>query len=234
MKPLSIAVAAFATAMLPPLAHAAYTPTEIESAVLEYGIREEHDALLRADWRLLGRMMDISRVDAEDISDMYANGPTDKAPSMIEEPFVIKATIDAAAAKAGVVTFAGTRGATVRATLPANAKPADALMLTCAKLAFADGVATFSQCRNWTPVAEKTVADFRADIAGFLQGKPASKHVAKFVFDYFVVAGDMPAKAGCPDDRKACDQAIRKTNMTRAGYQAVTERLNAAGVQTGR
>lgn len=218
MKSLPIAVAAFATAMLPTLAHAAYTPTEIEQAVLEYGIREEHDALLRADWRLLGRMMDISRVDPADISDMYAKGPTDKA----------------AAVKAGVLTFPGTRGATVRATLPAGAKPAGDLMLTCAKLAFADGVATFSQCQNWTPVAEKTVADFRADIAEFLQGKPAKKYVAKFVIDYFVVAGDMPAKAGCPDDRKACDQAIRKTNMTRAGYAAVTERLNAAGVQTGR
>lgn len=234
MKSLPLAFAALATALLPTLARAAYTPTEIERAVLEYGIREEHDALLRADWRLLGRMMDISRVDPADISDMYAKGPTDKAPAVIEDSFVFKATIDAAAAKAGVVTFAGTRGATVRATLPAGAKPANDLMLTCAKLAFADGVATFSQCQNWTPVAEKTVADFRADIAEFLQGKPAKKYVAKFVIDYFVVAGDMPAKAGCPDDRKACDEAIRKTDMTRAGYQAVTERLNAAGVQTGR
>lgn len=33
---------------------------------------------------------------------------------------------------------------------------------------------------------------------------------------------------------KACDQAIRKTDMTSAGYQAVNERLQAAGVQTGR
>lgn len=234
MKTIPLAFAAAAAALLPTLASAAYTPTEIERAVLEYGIREEHDALLAADWRLLGRVMDYSRVDAQKISDIYAKGPNDKVPPVIDDSFVIKTTIDAAAAKAGVVTFAGTRGATVRAMLPAGIKPADALLLNCTKLAWADGVATFSQCQDWAPIAEKTVATFRADIAAFLQGKPVNKYVAKFVVDYFVVAGDMPDKSGCPDDRKACDQAIRKTDMTSAGYQAVNERLQAAGVQTGR
>ncbi|WP_334166470.1 hypothetical protein [Achromobacter mucicolens] len=234
MKTIPLAFAAAAAALLPTLASAAYTPTEIERAILEYGIREEHDALLAADWRLLGRVMDYSRVDAQKISDIYAKGPNDKVPAVIDDSFVIKTTIGAAAAKAGVVTFAGTRGATVRAMLPAGAKPADALLLNCTKLAWADGVATFSQCQDWAPIAEKTVATFRADIAAFLQGKPVKKYVAKFVVDYFVVAGDMPDKSGCPDDRKACDQAIRKTDMKSAGYQAVNERLQAAGVQTGR
>lgn len=234
MKTIPYAFAAVAAALLPTLASAAYTPTEIERAVLEYGIREEHDALLAADRRLLGRMMDVTNVSAAQVSDLYANGPTAKLPAVIDDSFVIKTTIDAAAAKAGVVTFAGTRGATVRAMLPAGAKPADALLLNCTKLAWADGVATFSQCQDWAPIAEKTVATFRADIAAFLQGMPVKEYVAKFVVDYFVVAGDMPDKAGCPDDRKACDQAIRKTDMTSAGYQVVNERLQAAGVQTGR
>lgn len=233
MKTIPFALAAIAAALLPTLASAAYTPTDIERAVLEYGIREEHDALLAADWRLLGRMMGVTNVNAAQVSDLYANGPTDKLPAVIEDSFVLKTTIDAAAVKAGVVTFPGTRGATVRATLPAGAKPAEALLLNCGKLAWADGVATFSQCQDWAPIAEKTVATFRADIAGFLQGKPVEKYVEKFVVDYFVVAGDMPDKAGCPDDRKACDQAIRKTDMTRAGYEAVGKRLKAAGVQTG-
>lgn len=234
MKTIPFAFAAVAAALLPTPASAAYTPSDIERAVLEYGIREEHDALLAADWRLLGRMMNVTSVDAAQVSGLYANGPTAKLPAVIDDSFVLKATIDAAAVKAGIVTFTGTRGAKVRAALPAGAKPADALLLNCRKLAWADGVVTFSQCQEWAPMAEKTVATFRADIAGFLQGKPVEKYVEKFVVDYFVVAGDMPDKAGCPDDRKACDQAIRKTDMTSAGYQAVTERLQAAGVQVGR
>ena len=234
MKSIPLAVAALTAALLPSLVHAAYTPTAIERAVLEYGIREEHDALILADWRLLGRMMDISRVDPADISDTYVQGPTDKLPAMVEDAFVLETTVDAATANAGVVTFAGTRGATVRATLPAGTQPADTVRLRCGKMTWADGAVTFSQCQDWTVIAEKTVAAFRADIAGFLQGKPTEKYVAKFVIDYFVVAGDMPDIAGCPDDRKSCDQAIRKTDMTRAGYQAVEQRLKAAGVQTGR
>jgi hypothetical protein len=234
MKSIYPASAVLAAALLPSLAHAAYTPTAIERAVLEYGIREEHDALLKADQRMLGRLMGISRVDPVVVSDMYAKGPTDTLPAVLEESFVLDATVDAAAAKAGVVTFAGTRGAAVRATLPAGTQPAEALRLHCGKVAWADGVAMFSHCQNWTTLAEKTVATFRADIAGYLQGKPAQEYVAKFVIDYFVVAGDMPSQAGCPDDRAACDQAIRTTNMTRAGYQAVEARLAAAGVQTGR
>jgi len=230
MKSLSLALAAAACALQPSLAHAAYTPSAKEKAVLEYAIREEHDGLLLAERRLLGRQMDLARVDAEVVSDMYATGPKKQLPAVIEEAFVLKAKIDAAAAQAGVLTFAGTSGATVRVALPASAAPAEAMLL-CRKLAWAEGVVTFSQCQDWKTVAEKTVATFRADIAGFLQGKPTNKHVAQFVIDYFVVAGDMPAKSGCPDDRAACDQAIRKTDMTQAGYQAVEKRLRAAGVK---
>lgn len=233
MKSISLALAA-AAALLPMLANAAYTPTAIERAVLEYGIREEHDALLKADFRLLGQQMDLSRVDPEVVSEMYAKGPKKQLPAEIEEMFVLEAKIDAAAAKAGVITFPAASGAAVRAVLPAGTRPADAHMLLCRKLAWADGVVTFTQCQDWIPVAEKTVAKFRADIAGFLKGKPTEKRVAKFVVDYFVVAEEMPAKAGCPDDRAACDKAIRKTNMTRASYQAVRERLRAAGVQAER
>ncbi|WP_313621900.1 hypothetical protein [Achromobacter sp.] len=234
MKSIPLALAAAATALLPTLASAAYTPTAIERAVLEYGIREEHDALLRVSPRMLGRQMDAALADPAEVSNMYANGPTAEAPAVLEELFVLKANIDGAAAKAGVVTFPGTSAATVRATLPAGTRPAEGLMLLCGKTAWADGVVTFSQCQDWTPVVEKTTAKFRADIAGFLQGKPTEKRVAKFVIDYFVVAGDMPGKAGCPDDRAACDKAIRKTNMTRAGYNAVEERLRNAGVQPQR
>ncbi|MDQ8030632.1 MAG: hypothetical protein REJ50_01345 [Bordetella sp.] len=232
MTPTFRALALALATLTPALASAAYTPKPIESAVLEYGIREEHDALLKGDQRMLGRQMGIQRVDAEVVSQAYVKGPTTDFPAVIEESLVFQVPAGAERTQDGRVTLPGTTGVPVRVVLPEGAKPA--LWLVCSKLAWAEGAATLSQCQAWTPLAEAAVARLRADIAAYLAGKPVEKHVARFVVDYFVVANDMPAVSGCPDDRAACDQAIRKTDMTRAGYQAVYERLEAAGVKTGR
>lgn len=232
MKPISLVLAA--AAILPAWAHAAYTPTPVEAAVLEHGIREETATLMKGRQGLLGRMLDLQALKAEWVAELYAKGPTAKLPAELEEAFVLETAVDSAAAKAGQVVFPKSPGAAVQLQLPPDTQAADALTLLCRKLAWADGVVTFSNCEPWKPLAEKTVADFRADIASFLQGKPMEPYVARFVIDYFVVANEMPGVSGCPDDRAACDAAIRKTSMTRGTYQTVEQRLQAAGVNTSR
>ena len=231
MKSIPVALAAL---FLPTLASAAYTPTPLEKALIEYEIREEHKGLVDGANRVMAQRMRISHVDADDVAKAYANGPSERLPAVIEKPMRFSGKIDASATQGTRVTYLTEGGATVRAELPrALASQAEPVML-CGKLTWSDGAALLTDCADWKQVVEERTAQYRAEITDFLQGKPAPADVKRVVVQLFVVADDMPGMSGCPDDYDTCTKAIRGTDMTREGYAAVRARLTKAGVQAER
>ncbi|MFJ1300046.1 hypothetical protein ACILG0_08765 [Pseudomonadota bacterium AL_CKDN230030165-1A_HGKHYDSX7] len=231
MKSIPFALAAL---FLPTLVSAAYTPTPLEKALIEYEIREEHKGLLEGARRVIAQRMDLSRATAADVAKAYANGPSERLPAVIDTPFLLRGKVDASATQGTRVTYVTEAGATVRAELPQALTSQAEPVVLCDKLTWSDGAVLFTGCADWKTVVEQQTAQYRAEITDFLQGKPAPADVKRVVVELFVVADDMPGMSGCPDDYDRCTKAIRSTDMTREGYAAVRARLTKAGVQAER
>jgi len=231
MKSIPFALAAL---FLPTLVSAAYTPTPLEKALIEHEIREEHSELLKGARRVIAQRMDLSHEEVTDVAKAYANGPSEHLPAVIETPILLRGKVDTSATQGTRVAYVTEAGAPVRAELPQALASQTEPVVLCDKLTWSDGAVLFTGCADWKTVVEQKIAQYRAEITDFLQGKPAPADVKRVVVQLFVVADDMPGMSGCPDDYARCTAAIRNTDMTREGYAAVRARLTKAGVQAER
>lgn len=229
--PIALLCAAF-----PVLAHAAYTASPTEAAVLEAVLQDEVSTFVAGGDTIIGASLDLRRAPAEAVARAYAHGATDTYPAAFDAAMLVFGavqSIDRNARGVSVASFATPRPATVRAELPDGYATTEKVSLVCAKLRVINGSPTFSDCQDAAVVGEQAVKTLRADLASFYQGKPTPANVSQLAVNVSMYASLLPADHGCPDDMARCRRSVESADSSHLSEQALlatVRRFQQAGL----
>ncbi len=218
--------------LVPALASAAYTLSATESAVLEVVLRDELDTYIAGGQSLIGKRLGLPAVTAEAVSQAYVHGPTARFPAVLDLAMLIVGPVAAGSGDGQTVSFATAGAPAVRASLPPGVTAAGHLALACSRMALADGVPTFMDCRDGVLAGKQEAARLKAELDGFYQGKPTAVAVSQLAVNISVYASLLAPGHGCPADMDKCLQAILATDAASRSKQlpAVVRRFQKAGL----
>lgn len=218
--------------MVPAPASAAYSLSATEAAVQEAVLHDELDTYIEGGQSLIGKRLDLPAVTAEAVSQAYVHGPTARFPATLERAMLIVGEAASGSADGQTVSFATANAPAVRAYLPPGLAAAGHLALACGRMALADGIPTFMDCRDGVLAGKQEADRLKAELNGFYQGKPTAAPVSQLAVNISVYARLLPPGHGCPKDVDKCRQAVLAVDTASRSKQlpAVVRRFQKAGL----